>query len=121
MNKFYFLVGKDLYFGYEDEKDAYTIKITQDIYVPDKEQQIFMDFEIDKNGYSVLKKFPEISEILEKINNNEIKDLTDIIKIIENMGFIEEKDDEEINYDLEPKRKCFGDSLKHFLMLDKLF
>ena len=115
------MIDNDLYFGYEDTKDAYEIKVTQTTYNYPGEKKIFMDFEIDKNGYAVLKEIPEVSEILEKIINNEIKTLEDTIKVIEEMGFVEEKDEEEVNYDLEPKKKTFGDSVKHFLMLDHLF
>ena len=120
MNKFYFIIDNNLYFGYEDEKDAYEIQVTQTTYSYPEEKKIFMDFEIDKNGYAVLKEIPEVSEVLEKIINNEIKTLEDVVKVIKNMGFIEEKDEDDVNYDLEPKKKNFGDSIKRFFMLDSL-
>lgn len=118
MEKFYFVLDNSLYFGYEDENDAYEIKVKQTVYEELKERKVFIDFEVDKNGYSVLKEFPETSTILEKIVNNEIKTLEEVVDAVEKIGFIEEKDEEEINYDLEPKKKGLLGSVKHFLMLN---
>lgn len=118
MEKFYFTIDNSLYFGYEDEYDAYEIKIDQKTYDINETIKNTLDFEIDKNGYKVLQNLPEVSSIIEQITTDELKEIKEVIKVIEKMGFIEEKDDdEEINYELEPKKGLLN-KIKHFLMIE---